>query len=79
MYVIRGDYMREWLRVLREEKKMTQAGVANLVGVNVTAINKYELGKRRPSPEIAQKIAVVLGFDWTRFFLSFKEKKDEIA
>lgn len=38
-------------------------------------ISKIELGERRPSVEVAKKIAAVLGFDWTRFY----EDEDEIT
>lgn len=31
--------------------------------------NFIENGRRRPSPEVAQRIAKVLGFDWTLFFV----------
>ena len=27
-----------------------------------------ELGERRPSVEVAKKIASVMGFNWTRFY-----------
>ena len=60
--------MRNWLKNARVKKGMTQAALSALAGVDVTAIGKYENGKRRPSPEVAQKIASVLGFSWTRFF-----------
>ncbi len=60
--------MRQWLRSLREQKQLTQAVLAKKVDVDITAIGKYESGARRPSPEVAQKLASVLEFDWTRFF-----------
>jgi transcriptional regulator with XRE-family HTH domain len=31
-------------------------------------VSKIELGERRPSVEVAKKIAAVLFFDWTLFF-----------
>lgn len=60
--------MRFWLRDLRLNNQMSQKDVANLASVDVTTINKIELGERRPSPETAKKIAAVLGFDWVKFF-----------
>ena len=54
---------------------MSQKDVANLASVDVTTINKIELGERRPSPELAKKIAAVLGFDWTRFFEDEEDKE----
>lgn len=67
--------MRFWLRDLRLNNQMSQKDVANLASVDVTTINKIELGERRPSPELAKKIAAVLGFDWTRFFEDEEDKE----
>ena len=41
----------------------------------VTKVNYVESGKRRPSPEIAIKIAKVLDFDWTIFYKPVKKIK----
>ena len=60
--------MRSWLKELRVHKNFTRKKLANVVNVDVTSIAKYEQGERRPSPEVAQRIADVLGFDWTKFF-----------
>jgi len=48
---------------------MSQAKVAAEIEVDVTAINKYELNKRRPSPEVAQRLGKLLDFDWTVFYV----------
>ena len=60
--------MRKWLKDARLAKGMTQAHLANKLNIDITTVGKYELGERRPSPEIAQAIAAVLGFDWTLFY-----------
>jgi len=60
--------MRDWLRSKRREKKLTQSELAEMVGADETTISKIEVGERRPSVELAKKIAAVLGFDWTRFY-----------
>ena len=60
--------MRTWLKEIRAKKELTQQEVANAANVDVTMISKIELGERRPSVEVAKKIAAVLGFDWTRFY-----------
>jgi len=60
--------MRKWLREMRRKAGYTQSDIAALSNVNVTMINKIELGERRPSVEVAKTIAEVLGFDWTRFY-----------
>ena len=60
--------MRNWLRNKRLEKQLTQAQLAKMVGADATMISKIEVGDRRPSVELAKKIAEALGFDWTRFY-----------
>jgi transcriptional regulator with XRE-family HTH domain len=60
--------LRTWLKNIRTEKNLTQSEIAKMAGVDVTMISKIELGERRPSVEVAKKIAAVLGFDWTRFY-----------
>jgi transcriptional regulator with XRE-family HTH domain len=60
--------MRDWLRNKRLEKQLTQAQLAKIVGADATMISKIEVGERRPSVELAKKIAEALGFDWTRFY-----------
>ena len=60
--------MRNWLRNKRLEKQLTQAQLAEIVGADATMISKIEVGERRPSVELAKKIAAALGFDWTRFY-----------
>jgi len=56
------------LQNIRESKKMTQQEIANLAGVDISMISKIESGLRRPSVELAKKIAKVLDFDWTLFY-----------
>ena len=57
------------LKTKRLDKEMSQAEVANMIGVNVTSINKYELNRRRPSPGVAQKLAKLFDFEWTIFYV----------
>lgn len=74
--------MRTWLKDIRAKKELTQQEVANAANVDVTMICKIELGERRPSVEVAKKIASVLGFNWTRFFddeCEDYERRDEDA
>lgn len=56
----------------RLSHNLTQQSLAKTVGVTQKSISAYEKGERRPSPEVAQKIGAVLGFDWTRFFTEEK-------
>ena len=61
------------LRAYRNKMGATQKEIAYKSGISRVFYTNIETGKRRPSPEVAQKIADVLGFDWTEFFI----KKDE--
>ena len=63
--------MRKWLIELR--KGHTQTQIAEAVGITQQMYSFIELGVRRPSVEVAKKIAAVMGFNWTRFF----EDEDE--
>ncbi len=60
--------MRIWLMNIREKKKLSQSQLAKNIGVSRQAINSIEHGKRKPSVEIAKKIANELNFDWTDFY-----------
>ena len=51
----------------REEIKLTQEQLAEIVGVDRSTITKIENGGRT-SVKTAKKIAKVLGFEWTLFF-----------
>lgn len=53
---------------LRKEKKLTQAELAQNLGVSQRMIAAIETGERRPSPGLAQRIDAVLGVRWTDFF-----------
>jgi Predicted transcriptional regulators len=60
--------MRNWLKVKREEKNMTQVSVANKCEIKQPTYFYIENGERNPSVNVAKKIAAVLDFDWTLFF-----------
>ena len=51
----------EKLKAIRMAKQMKQEDVAELSGITLTTISKYELGTRKPKPEQLQKIANALG------------------
>ena len=66
---------RHWLKQIREAKCLEQKEVADKVGKTQACYSYIESGYRRPSVELAQKIASVLEFDWTLFFPEKKKKK----
>ncbi|MBQ1790160.1 MAG: helix-turn-helix transcriptional regulator [Oscillospiraceae bacterium] len=53
---------------MRKEKKMTQAELANALGVSQRMVAACELGERKPSVKLAQKIETELGLSWTIFY-----------
>ena len=63
--------MRKWLIDIRNGRSQTQ--IAKEAGITQQMYSFIELGERRPSVEVAKKIAAVMGFHWTRFF----EEEDE--
>ena len=65
--------MRKWLIDIRNGR--SQAQIAEAVGISQQMYSAIELGERRPSVEVAKKIASVMGFNWTRFF----EDEDDLT
>lgn len=60
--------MRNWLIEARKKAGFPQEYVAHRAGISQQHYSFIESGERRPSPEVAKRIAHFLGFDWTKFF-----------
>lgn len=60
--------MRTWLIDKRKEKGYSQDLIAKSCGISQQVYSLYETGSRRPRPEIAMKLASMLGFSWTDFY-----------
>lgn len=58
--------MLKWLVELRGTR--TQAALAKEIGIAQSSYASIEIGTRRPSVDMAKRIAEVMGFHWTRFF-----------
>lgn len=58
----------EWLKQIREEKRMTGSYVAKEAGISQPTYSYIESGRKKPGVAVAKRIAAVLGFEWTRFF-----------
>ncbi len=69
-----GVKLREWLLDARKKRDITQAVVADAVGIKREYYTMIENGVRTPSVENAMKIAGVLKVDWTMFFSSVLTK-----
>ena len=59
------------IRAFREFRGYSQIQLAELSGINVGTIRKYELGIRNPKPDQLEKIATALGLN-VSVFLDFK-------
>ena len=62
--------MRNWLKEIRESKRMTQEEVGKAIGFTRQYYNMIETGIRgEPLPvDTAKKIATTLDFDWKLFY-----------
>lgn len=67
----------ERLKSLRIEAKLTQAEVAEKVGVSQPQYARWEAGKRKPTSETLQKFADFFGVSMD--YLAGKENDDELA
>lgn len=56
------------LKELRKKKKLSQAKLAEMCGTSQTHYSGIEKGERRPSVDLAKRIADVLDFEWTEFY-----------
>lgn len=63
-----SNMVRKWLIEIRKEAGLTHEEIANSVGIKRQYYSKIENGTRRPSVQVAKKIAELLQFDWTIFF-----------
>lgn len=66
----------EFMSERRKSIEMTQIELSKKIGVTQSMICNIESGRRRPSPELAQKIGTILGLDWTMFFTT--DKSDNV-
>jgi len=53
----------EKLRELRQEKELTQSGLADVSGLSLGAVRDYEQSKKEPSIASLSKLAAGLGVD----------------
>lgn len=60
---------------LRRKKLLTQQKLADKVGVTRQMISAIEHNGKRPSVDLAMRIADVLDFDWSKFYA--KEDADK--
>jgi putative transcriptional regulator len=66
---------REWLISIRFQLDFTQQDIADKTNISRSSYAEYEIGRRNPTVPNAQKIASVMGFDWTLFFAKESRNK----
>ena len=71
------------LKMMRNKKGITQAELAQELGVSQRAVAAYELGERRPSPEIANKLRQIFELSveeiWEMFYGAYEGTKGHEA
>lgn len=72
--------LSERLGLLRKERGLTQQGLADLAGVHLTQIQRYEAGTVQPTLEVMKKLAVALtvSTDWLLFEESERGPDEEL-
>lgn len=60
------------IKFLRKEKKMSQLDLSLECGVNKNYISDLEKGRRNPSIEVLERIAIGLGVDLSTLFKGIK-------
>lgn len=60
--------MRQWLTDIIKEKHLTHSTIAGNAQITRSYFTQIVSGRRRPSPDVAKRIAAVLGFadEWYR-------------
>lgn len=61
--------MKNWIKVERAKKNITQAELAKLTQVSRQTINAMELGKYTPSTLLALKLSKIFEIDVNQIFI----------
>jgi transcriptional regulator with XRE-family HTH domain len=70
----------ERLTQLRKERNLTQNGLAELAGVHLTQVQRYESGTAQPTLDVMKKLAIALtaSTDWLLFEDNEREPDDQL-
>lgn len=66
---------REWLIQMRNSKGLSQREMASRMKITTQMYYYIENNERNPSVYLAQRIANLLGFDWTLFYVPANRKE----
>jgi predicted ATPase/transcriptional regulator with XRE-family HTH domain len=71
----------QWLREQRKKRDLTQEMLAERIGCSIGAIQKIEVGARRPSRQVAELLAEVFGIPPTDLheFVRFARSREDLA
>ena len=73
-----SETMGDRIRGVRARKRITQAGLAHMVGISPTAMNAIEGGEVDPRVSRVQKIAEALGVS-IDYLVGHKVKQKQVA
>ena len=62
------------LAARRKEKGLTQAELGAEIGIAQRTVAAYESGERRPSVDVAKRLAEALDFSWAELFEGDEEE-----
>ena len=60
--------MTNIIKTARKRLGKAQTDISEEIGITQAALSLMENGRRRPSVEVAKRLGVALGVDWTLFF-----------
>ena len=68
------------LKHIREKLQLKQSDLAEKIGITSAYYSMIETKKRRPSVEVARKIAIVLGFpnNWSSIYSDYSKQEPTI-
>lgn len=64
----------ERLAALRKQNKLTQQALADMIGINVSQLKRYEAGTSQPTLEVLRKLAVALSVSADVLLFDEKER-----
>jgi transcriptional regulator with XRE-family HTH domain len=62
------------LAALRKQKSMTQAALAEAIGIHVTQLSRYESGASQPTLDVIRKLAIALSVSSDELIFDDKER-----
>jgi transcriptional regulator with XRE-family HTH domain len=61
--MMEGGYYLNQIKLLRKEKGMTQTDLAKAIGVEHSAVSKWEIGSTKPEPQYIERLAEFFDVD----------------